>query len=158
MAPGYQFVFPGSWSPAAPSDMFAAMGKNGQLLNIVPSMNLVWVRMGEEPSGNFVPFALNDTIWQYLDAAMCGVSSAGEAASSASVELYPNPVRDLLEITTSFTDGFSLEALGVTGSIFRTIPVLTAATKLDTSSWPAGIYYLRFTGKRGVVVKRVIVG
>ena len=38
MAPGLQFVFPGSWSPSAPSDMFAALGKNGQLLNIVPSM------------------------------------------------------------------------------------------------------------------------
>ena len=37
MAPGSQTVFPTEITPNAPNDMFAAMGKNGQLINIVPS-------------------------------------------------------------------------------------------------------------------------
>ena len=41
MIPKMQTEFPGSVSPNAPENMFAAMGKNGQLINVVPGENLV---------------------------------------------------------------------------------------------------------------------
>jgi len=49
MLPQTQFVFDGLLLPDAPPDMIVAAGKNGQLLNIVPSQGLVVVRMGNEP-------------------------------------------------------------------------------------------------------------
>lgn len=67
MAPGLQTIFPVSITPNAPSDMYAAMGKNGQLINIVPSLNLVVIRMGDVPDNSLVPFLFQDEIWGMLN-------------------------------------------------------------------------------------------
>ncbi len=69
--PGLQLLLPGSYAPAAPQDMFAALGKNGQIISIVPSRGLVMVRMGEEPGGTEVSFQLCDLIWQRLNDVIC---------------------------------------------------------------------------------------
>ncbi len=68
MAPGSQVVFPTSICPNAPADMFAAMGKNGQLINVVPSQNLVVVRMGDVPDASLVPFTFQNELWAKLNA------------------------------------------------------------------------------------------
>jgi CubicO group peptidase (beta-lactamase class C family) len=51
MRPGLQFVFNGSLVPEAPADMYAALGKNDQKIYVVPSQNLVVIRMGDS-AGN----------------------------------------------------------------------------------------------------------
>ena len=43
-------------NPSAPNDMIAALGKNGQFINVVPSMKLVFIRMGDAPDNSMVPF------------------------------------------------------------------------------------------------------
>lgn len=65
--PQSQITFPGSLSPDAPADMFAAMGKNGQLINVVPSMNIVVVRMGDDPDTGLVPFLFQNDLWKKLN-------------------------------------------------------------------------------------------
>lgn len=67
MVPGSQTVFPVEITPNAPSDMYAAMGKNGQLINVVPSMNLVMIRVGDIPDNILVPFTFQDDIWEKLN-------------------------------------------------------------------------------------------
>ncbi len=71
MVPGVQIKLPGSYAPAAPADMFAAIGKNGQILSVAPSKGLVVVRMGDDPAAGDVPFTLTDEIWQRLNYVMC---------------------------------------------------------------------------------------
>lgn len=66
MVPQSQVVFPTMLCPAAPTDMFAAMGKNGQLLNIVPSKGLVLVRMGDNTNNTLVPVAFQNELWAKL--------------------------------------------------------------------------------------------
>ncbi|HEV8511815.1 MAG TPA: serine hydrolase domain-containing protein [Cyclobacteriaceae bacterium] len=69
MTPGSQVSNNGPLTPNAPSDMFAAMGKNGQLINVVPSMNLVMIRMGDSPTNTgLVPFTVQNDIWAKLNA------------------------------------------------------------------------------------------
>lgn len=68
MAPGTQVVFPGSLTPNAPADMFAAIGKNGQIINIVPSKSLVVIRMGDNANNNQVSIALENDLWEKLKA------------------------------------------------------------------------------------------
>ncbi|UZR97034.1 serine hydrolase domain-containing protein [Chondrinema litorale] len=65
--PGLQLTFNEDLCPDAPEDMFAAMGKNGQLLDIVPSQNLIVIRMGELPSDDFVPTTFQNDIWEKLN-------------------------------------------------------------------------------------------
>lgn len=92
MVPGVQLVLPGTLLTHAPNDMFAAMGKNGQFINVVPSMNLVLVRMGNAPSNDDVPFTLNDTIWRYLNPVMCNATGLNNPdITSPNVSVFPNP-------------------------------------------------------------------
>lgn len=66
MIPALQTVFNSSLTPAAPADMFAGIGKNGQLLNIVPSQNLIMIRMGDNPENSLVPISIQNDIWDRL--------------------------------------------------------------------------------------------
>lgn len=68
MVPQSQVVFPTSLCPAAPADLFAAMGKNGQLLNVVPSKGLVVVRMGDNANNTLVPVSFQNDLWIKLNA------------------------------------------------------------------------------------------
>jgi hypothetical protein len=71
MVPSLQIVIPGSYAPAAPADMYAALGKNGQIVSIAPSKGLVVVRMGNDPGEGEVTLLLCDKIWQNLNYVMC---------------------------------------------------------------------------------------
>ncbi len=71
LVPGLQFPFPGPLTPNAPDDMVAAMGKNGQLINVVPSMDLVVVRMGDNPGQSLVPMIFQNEMWAYLSDIIC---------------------------------------------------------------------------------------
>lgn len=66
--PQTQFEFNGSLIPNAPSDMFAALGKNDQKIYVVPSKKLVIVRMGNSADGT--SFGLSDfdnVLWEKIN-------------------------------------------------------------------------------------------
>ncbi|MFM8912185.1 MAG: serine hydrolase domain-containing protein, partial [Flammeovirgaceae bacterium] len=67
MVPGLQTVFNQSISPSAPADLFAAMGKNGQLIDVVPSQGLVIIRMGDVPDASLVPFTFQEELWKEMN-------------------------------------------------------------------------------------------
>ncbi len=63
-------VYPGSTakvnldlSPNAPADLVAGMGKNGQFVEVIPSLNMVVVRMGDAPDGSEVSVKFHDEMW-----------------------------------------------------------------------------------------------
>jgi len=66
MAPQTQVVFQRSIAPNAPAEMFAAIGRNGQIINVVPSQQLVVIRMGDVPDTSLVPFSFQDDLWKQL--------------------------------------------------------------------------------------------
>ena len=57
-------------APEAPSDLFAAMGKNGQVIDIVPSQDLVVVRMGEAAGDGLISIQFHDNMWEILGRVM----------------------------------------------------------------------------------------
>jgi CubicO group peptidase (beta-lactamase class C family) len=90
MLPGLQFPFSGSLFPNAPKDMISGLGRDAQYINIVPSQNLVVIRMGLDPSNSLVPITFNDTIWQKLNLAICTPNSTTEESFSE-LQVSPNP-------------------------------------------------------------------
>ena len=75
MAPYLRFQFQGNLSPISPKDMYSAMGKNGQIINVIPSADMVVVRMGENPDTNVsVPWSYNDRMMEYLSQLICDLS------------------------------------------------------------------------------------
>lgn len=65
--PGLTISIAESITPNAPDEMYAAMGKNGQLINIVPSQQLLVIRMGDDPDDGLVPFTFQDAMWGILN-------------------------------------------------------------------------------------------
>lgn len=89
MLPSSQVVFPGKLCANAPDDMYAALGKNGQFINVVPSEGLTWIRMGNAPNNLFVPYLMNDEIWERLNLIMCGTNAVNEL-EDIQIQVSPN--------------------------------------------------------------------
>lgn len=69
--PTTQFEFNGTLIPNAPSDMFAALGKNDQKIYVIPSKKMVVIRMGDVANPANPTFALSgfdNELWQKINA------------------------------------------------------------------------------------------
>ena len=67
IAPGLPVTLSTELAPDAPDDLIVAAGKNGQFLDVVPSLGLVVVRMGEAPDDTAVPILFHNKMWQKLN-------------------------------------------------------------------------------------------
>ncbi|MDN3202549.1 serine hydrolase domain-containing protein [Algoriphagus sediminis] len=65
--PGIQRKFPGKPVESASEDMFMALGRNGQTLLVVPSENLVIVRMGTFSNEILFPKAFVNQLWDRMN-------------------------------------------------------------------------------------------
>ncbi|NER17522.1 serine hydrolase domain-containing protein [Spongiivirga citrea] len=68
--PGIETAFNTSLSAEAPTDLISAMGKNGQFISIVPSENLVMIRIGEAPDDSLVPTIFHNELWAKINTIM----------------------------------------------------------------------------------------
>lgn len=68
--PGLQLLFSGVLIPNAPSDMYAALGKNDQKIYVIPSKKMVIIRMGEVANPENPTFALSgfdNELWDKIN-------------------------------------------------------------------------------------------
>lgn len=145
MLPGPQFVFNGPVMTNAPMDVYAAMGKNGQIINVSPSTGLVVVRMGNLPGDIFVPNLYNDQIWQLLNAVLCTATSMEEPRNNG-VSFHPNPTRDFVQVTGAGPI-YTARAIGADG---RVHPLAFHGLHLDMGPLAPGIYLVEMVGVDGV--------
>lgn len=96
--PGLQVNIPGPLFPSAPDDLFSALGKNGQFVNVSPSTGLVMVRMGNSPGTDAeVPALFNEDIWVKINALACEPSGVfDEKEMVHTIQVYPNPTHDFV--------------------------------------------------------------
>jgi hypothetical protein len=156
MVPGQQFVIPGSLMPNAPGDMISGLGKNGQFLNVVPSQNLVLVRMGEEPSGSLVPFLMNDKIWEYLNALTCNELDLS-TQNAQEIRLFPNPTDGLLNIQ-GLPVNAKIEVRDVSGRCIKRIQISADNISLQMSDVESGCYLIDILDRNAqlLTTKRVV--
>lgn len=64
--PGFEKSFSQSLVPDAPKDMFSALGKNGQILDIIPSENIIILRMGENPDVSDSIIKFHKELWEKI--------------------------------------------------------------------------------------------
>lgn len=142
MIPQTQFVFNGSMQPNAPNDMIAAIGKNGQFINVVPSQNMVWIRMGDAPDNSLVPFTFNNDIWAYLNDLECNPSGTEELeADNIKLVVYPNPVDVFVRIKP--INNITLSRFEISNSLGQIVKMGEYQNQIDVSSLSSGIYCLR---------------
>ncbi len=108
MLPTLQNQFPGSMCSNAPNDMYAALGKNGQIINVVPSSNLVFIRMGNASDNNpagAISVALNDDIWKFIKLLSCNSNTIHviENENKPLISVHPNPISNNQLLTISLS-------------------------------------------------------
>jgi CubicO group peptidase (beta-lactamase class C family) len=151
MLPGSQFVFNGPLNPNAPADMFAAMGKDGQFLNIVPSQGLVWIRMGNAPDNLPVPYLLNDKIWEYINNLSCTTSSVLENAQDIPwVTLAPNPANHFIRIK-AYKAVKKVRLFNSQGILLKSYAAMPPGNELLVEALQKGVYILQTTFTDGTV-------
>lgn len=143
MVPSSQIVFPGFVAPNAPADMISAMGKGGQFLNVIPSQNMVWIRMGDEPVNSLVPFLLNDNIWEYVNDLVCNPTAIQpNDFENNFVQLFPNPTNDIFNLKSNFLI-VKVEIFNQQGQMVETLQAQNKEISVKIEHLPKGLYYLK---------------
>lgn len=159
MVPETQLVFPFSICPDGPPDMIAALGKNGQIINIVPSQNLVFIRMGDMPGTGDVPFTLNNEIWKRLNLVICN-TSVNESNDRNEVIIYPNPTSGKIYIThnfNSFSKSF-FKLYTIFGEEIINIALTDNNQSIDLRHLKKGIYFSKIlTNEKNISTQKIII-
>ena len=156
MIPSLQFVFPGTPMEAAPIDMHSALGKNGQILNVVPSQNLLVVRMGDAPDGNeyLVPTTYNDDIWEKLNMVICN-SVATEEIQNSEFKIYPNPTKDLVYFDVE--DASAGDRMLIFNAQGATVYDGVPQDQISVAEWNAGVYEVQLFIKKSKRTSRLVI-
>lgn len=137
MLPQTQMVFNGSISPNAPDDMYAALGANSQIINVIPSLNMVWIRMGEDPNNTNVALEMNDEIWTFINEFECNPLSAASKAFQ-NINAYPNPSGEMLYLNTPFP--ITYEIYNLQGQLLK---AGSYSKGIEVSKLYTGAYFLK---------------
>ena len=134
--------------------MISGLGKDGQFVNVIPSQNMVWIRMGEDPSGVPVPNLLNNEIWGYINEFECNLNT--QILTEINVTLYPNPVKGMLHLSSqndlsaaSYKLYTSLGQLAQKGTFKND-------ASLNVENLPLGLYFLELSTEKGMQTLRFV--
>lgn len=152
--PGPQIDFPGSLIPNAPDDMIMALGKNGQIICVVPSQNMVLIRMGNAPdgSGDLVTPAYLREIWAELNKVICSTTSTKNLSKEISFDIFPNPVGNVLIIELSKIESNSTNNLiinDISGRKISSHELTETFININTEDLIPGIYFVNLMSKEG---------
>jgi CubicO group peptidase (beta-lactamase class C family) len=151
MLPGTQIVYNGPLVPSAPADLYAALGKDDQKIHVVPSQNLVVVRMGADAGySQLAPSAFDNELWVKLNAAMCNTADVAPIAHEyvGPWKIFPQPASAALHITDVAHDVRVLRVYDLTGRELQHAVVKEGHATLQVELLPAG-HYLVSDGLRG---------
>jgi len=144
MLPGFQLQIPGYISPNAPADVYAAIGKNGQVLSISPSENLIVVRMGNATEDALVSTTLHDQIWGRIMSLDCS-SNLNEDKEKPLSFIYPNPASDRLFIEGNVDLNHAIDIFDARGRICFSVAYTEAG--IDLNALSSGLYLIRYYDK-----------
>ncbi len=151
MVPGLQFSFPGVIEANAPNDMYAALGKNFQILNVVPSQGLVIIRMGDGDGVSLAGTQYNDSIWMRINALPCLNSESEIAADMNSISIAPNPNNG----SFSFAGIGSIDEIKVLNALGQEIVYIRNGNEFRISK--SGIYFIEIQSGKFKTTKKLIV-
>jgi CubicO group peptidase (beta-lactamase class C family) len=150
--PQSQLVFSGKLAPNAPDDMYAALGKDGQVINVVPSQKLVVVRMGNNPmDGSLVPTTFNNELWFYLNKIVCP-PTAISSVQEKTISIYPNPANNQITVANAPINS-TLLVYNQTGNLVHSVVLNSKQQVVDISTLASGLYLAIVTGQSIKFVK-----
>ena len=152
--PKVDFDFKGELIPNGRADMISALGKNDQKIYVVPSRDLVVVRMGNKAKKSLLALSdFDDSLWHYMNGVACGIGVDKEYGKQ--VRVYPNPTQDRLNIQSQHAGELSIWS--VNGSLVHERSISGLPVTVVTTNWPKGCYFVQLETTRQVFRQKVIV-
>ena len=157
MAPGFQFVFPGTLMSNAPSDMYCALGKNDQKIYVVPSTNMVVVRQGNTAGGfNLAASAFDNILWDYINKLDCSVTSVSENGNQFQA-IYPNPVTTILSIDNAHQNIYKISTYDIYSALIYNSSNPESTMSIDFTNYSKGVYIVEIENNNKEVNRRKVV-
>lgn len=154
MLPQTQFVFQGPLMPNAPPDSYCGLGKNDQLLNVVPGQGLVLVRMGNAAVESLqVSSYFNNIIWQYMNALDC-TTGMPESGLPQGMILQPNPA--IAEVRVVLPQGSVADRTTVLDSHGRTVRTATGTHAINLEGLQPGLYLVHVSTADGTFTAQLV--
>ncbi len=145
--PNSDLQFSGTVIPSGPEDMYMALGKNDQKIYIVPSQDLVVIRMGE--SANDVNYALSsfdNELWEKLGQLNCLLPTSTTDLTKKDWKIFPNPSTGLLHISGKEFNQWQLK------NILGQVVLSGIDSNVNVSGIKAGQYILTIYNKDEEIV------
>jgi hypothetical protein len=157
MIPQLQTVFPGMYAPDAPPDMYAGLGRDGQICAVVPSQRLVVIRMGQNPGeSGLVTTQYANGIFKRLNyRAATTAAEAERTAAPLQIEVYPNPVAAELTVSSASPGELEVQLYAADGRVVAQGRGADRIT-LRTVELPLGLYVLHARQGSRVATRRVL--
>ncbi|MDX5320076.1 MAG: serine hydrolase [Bacteroidota bacterium] len=147
MLPGSSLRLPGKLNTEAPDDMYACLGKNDQKIYVVPSQNLVIVRLGEDAGdGLFGPSAFDALLWKHIN--RWRQVPTGWQRIETEARPYPNPCDQWLQLSDEVT---SFRVFGLDGKVYLS----GTESQINTGGLPSGYYILEAETPSGPVHAKI---
>ena len=160
MLPQSQFVFAGSLIPAAPADMFAALGKNDQKIHIVPSRNLVVIRMGDAADTSLAaPTSFDNDLWIKLNDVFC-TTGLIKNNFEEQIKSYPNPARNEVKVhSLKFNIGDEITLSDTWGRIVyhKKINNGVSDITISTLNFNDGVYSIMVSSSKSIFRGKIVV-
>jgi len=155
MAPGPQIVTPGELIPNGPADMICALGKNDQKIYVIPSTNMVVVRMGAAAdSSTDASSAFDNLLWAYIDSLdSCTVINTGinNPTAAQSLHIYPDPATDVLYLQADAS--MDLNRIAIYDMLGNLVANYTYTDKINIAQLPPAMYIIRVSDSYGNIRK-----
>ena len=111
------------------------------MLQIIPSKNMVWMRMGESPDDKnpLISVTYADDVWNYINALNCENAAQEGISGKSKIDLYPNPVvrGGDLQFSTFLTS--EMDIYDVYGRLWAQVKSGSESLRIP-ENWPIGCY------------------
>jgi CubicO group peptidase (beta-lactamase class C family) len=152
MLPSTQLTFNGFITPSAAPDMYAALGKNDQKIYVVPSQNLVVVRLGNAAYTSALSVTVFDEeLWQKIGELNCSITSSVNKNIFENVGIQ-NPFNDFIYLK-HVNQNADYSLLNITGNIIYEGKFIH---QQNFSQLPVGVYFLRIKDNNQVQILKLI--
>ena len=144
MLPSLQTTFNTDLIPNAPDEMYSALGKNDQKIYILPSKDIVIIRMGNASSNSqFALSSFDNELWGMLNNVFCENPTSTDELMTDAISIFPNPVGDVLHFQKEKNNPkMNIEIFNSFGQLVKNEIVDT--NQINVSSLSSGMYFIRF--------------
>lgn len=151
MLPQSQFVFSNTLVSTAPVDMIAALGKNDQKVYVIPSQNMVVIRMGETSGIPLLALSnFDELLWHRITKLDCTPVSA-IAQEQLPIQLFPNPAKSHVIIKNAPIKAKYFKILDISGN---TLQQQSFNGMVQTENLNAGIYFIQLLDENNTLLKQ----